>query len=88
MTGFLLTAKQKLMLCINKRLYWCYRPDWPDRPDWCYRRDWPDRPDWCYRRNWRNRPDRPDWCYRRNWPDRCDWRDWPDGNRYPGGGGR
>lgn len=22
MTGFLLTAKQKLMLCINKRLYW------------------------------------------------------------------
>ncbi len=27
------------MLCINKRLYWCYRPDWPD---WCYRPDWPD----------------------------------------------
>lgn len=25
MTGFLLTAKQKLMLCINKRLYWAYR---------------------------------------------------------------
>lgn len=28
MTGFLLTAKQKLMLCINKRLY---RPDRPVR---------------------------------------------------------
>ena len=27
MTGFLLTAKQKLMLCINKRLYRTYRPD-------------------------------------------------------------
>jgi len=25
MTGFLLTAKQKLMLCINKRLYRSYR---------------------------------------------------------------
>ena len=25
MTGFLLTAKQKLMLCINKRLYWTDR---------------------------------------------------------------
>ena len=25
MTGFLLTAKQKLMLCINKRLYWADR---------------------------------------------------------------
>ena len=25
MTGFLLTAKQKLMLCINKRLYRRYR---------------------------------------------------------------
>ena len=25
MTGFLLTAKQKLMLCINKRLYWAHR---------------------------------------------------------------
>ena len=70
------------MLCINTRLYW------PDRPDWCYRRNWrnwPERPDWCYRRNWRNRPD---WCYRRNWPDRPDRCDWPDGNRYPGGGGR
>ncbi len=32
MTGFLLTAKQKLMLCINKRLYRSYRPHWPDRP--------------------------------------------------------
>lgn len=26
MTGFLLTAKQKLMLCINKRLYRANRP--------------------------------------------------------------
>lgn len=30
MTGFLLTAKQKLMLCINKRLY---RPDGSNRGD-------------------------------------------------------
>ena len=29
MTGFLLTAKQKLMLCINKRLY-RYRGNWPN----------------------------------------------------------
>ena len=34
------------MLCINTRLYWCYRSD---RPDWCYRPDWPD---WCYRPDW------------------------------------
>ena len=47
MTGFLLTAKQKLMLCINKRLYRCdrrhgrhrsYRPHWPHRRDGCYGR--------------------------------------------------
>ncbi len=40
MTGFLLTAKQKLMLCINKRLYrshWTY---------WSYRRYWSHG---CYR---------------------------------------
>lgn len=29
MTGFLLTAKQKLMLCINKRLYWNDKPRTP-----------------------------------------------------------
>lgn len=30
MTGFLLTAKQKLMLCINKRLYGAHRSDRAD----------------------------------------------------------
>lgn len=32
MTGFLLTAKQKLMLCINKRLYRCDRSRWKGWP--------------------------------------------------------
>ena len=36
MTGFLLTAKQKLMLCINKRLY---RPDRPCGSRWCHGTD-------------------------------------------------
>ena len=56
MTGFLFTAKQKLMLCINKRLYWSYRPDWR----YGYRRDWPhgrNRTYWSY---W---PDRRYWSY-------------------------
>lgn len=34
MTGFLLTAKQKLMLCINKRLYRSLRPCRSDRTSW------------------------------------------------------
>ena len=58
MTGFLLTAKQKLMLCINKRLYWCYRRYrcywhegryrgyWADRQPWCHRADRADRIRW------------------------------------------
>ena len=40
MTGFLLTAKQKLMLCINKRLYWA---NWGGRPYRSHRSDRPDR---------------------------------------------
>lgn len=40
MTGFLLTAKQKLMLCINKRLYRSDRP---------YRRNWTNWSNWSKR---------------------------------------
>ena len=58
MTGFLLTAKQKLMLCINKRLY---RPDRPHRSDGNRR---------CGRRHRRYRSDRPHWTYRSY---RSDW---------------
>ena len=58
MTGFLLTAKQKLMLCINKRLYRSHRPNGTDRNNWSNgtdRSDWSDREqrgswgDRCYR---------------------------------------
>lgn len=54
MTGFLLTAKQKLMLCINKRLYRCYRPH---------------RAYWSHRGNGRNRSHRTSRGirYRCNW---------------------
>ena len=53
MTGFLLTAKQKLMLCINKRLYWtdranrgyrAIRPHWTERANGGYRAIRPHRP--------------------------------------------
>ncbi len=77
MTGFLLTAKQKLMLCINKRLYWPdrrhrahrhreHRPDWPDR---AHRSHWPNR----RHRIHRYREHRPDWpggAHRSHRPDR------------------
>ena len=81
MTGFLLTAKQKLMLCINKRLYRSHRPDWRYgyRCDWPHRRNrsyWPHRADWRNRSYWSHWPN---WRYgyRRNrsywshWSDRC-----------------
>lgn len=67
MTGFLLTAKQKLMLCINKRLYWSHWPNWRygyrrNRSYWSH---WSDRCygcrcDWAYRSH---RPDRRYWSY-------------------------
>ena len=56
MTGFLLTAKQKLMLCINKRLY---RGDWAHWADGSNRRDWAHWADGSNRRDWAHRPDRP-----------------------------
>lgn len=62
MTGFLLTTKQKLMLCINKRLY---------RADWTHRRYGRSRSQHnrsnrryrCYRSHWRYRPNWADWTY-------------------------
>ena len=49
MTGFLLTAKQKLMLCINKRLYWAYRSYRRCRPHWAHRSYRRCRPHWAHR---------------------------------------
>ena len=43
MTGFLFTAKQKLMLCINKRLYGSDRSNGSNGPDRSYRSDRTDR---------------------------------------------
>lgn len=65
MTGFLLTAKQKLMLCINKRLYWAYRTNRTQGRHGCNR---PDRNHWSdrfYRErcddSGRHRDDRRSW---------------------------
>ena len=61
MTGFLLTAKQKLMLCINKRLYRCNGSDGSDRSnrsDWAERCNGPNRSDRCNRFDWSHRSNR------------------------------
>ena len=57
MTGFLLTAKQKLMLCINKRLYRCHG---------CYRRNRSCRYSGCNGCYRRNRSYRTYGCHRRS----------------------
>ena len=73
MTGFLLTAKQKLMLCINKRRYWTDRTDWRHWTNRPYRTDWSHRRDWGY---WRHRTGRANWVNWRDWTHWANWRDW------------
>ena len=64
MTGFLLTAKQKLMLCINKRLYRSHRPDrsngnsGSNRPDRSHRPDRSNGNSGSNRSDGSHRPDR------------------------------
>ena len=88
MTGFLLTAKQKLMLCINKRLYWRdrgHRRGWSCRGYWSHRGHGSHRGhrrDRTCRRYGSHRPYRccggcrGHWGHRRNRYYRRDGRDW------------
>lgn len=68
MTGFLLTAKQKLMLCINKRLYRSCRYSGCNRCYWrhrCCRSCRCNRTYWCHGCYRRNRSYRTYGCHRR-----------------------
>ena len=74
MTGFLLTAKQKLMLCINKRLYRTDRAHRSHRNTGQRRAYRTDRTFRSRRNNRSYRTDRADWAYRTF--RRTHWTDW------------